>query len=379
VSRRPLLALLAAVLASAALTTGASAGRPFQVGITDDTTVFSNPTKAFETMKALRVQVVRVTLWWGGSNAVATRRPKDPTNPADPAYDWSRYDPIVELAKKNKIQVLFSIMWTPRWANGGKLPKVAPKNVNDLRNFAIAAAKRYSGTFKPAGSDTPLPPVREWLVWNEPNNPVFLYPQYRKVGRNRYTPLAAYNYARMCNAVYGGIHSLGLSGEKVACGATDPRGNNQPASYRPAISPLAFLRAVKHYGLRTFDAWAHHPYAGSPSESPTKPPRAKTSVTLGNIGDLISELTRLYGKKPVWITEYGYQTSPPDRFFGVSWKKQAQYLAQAFSIAQKNPRIQMMVWFLIKDERSLAGWQSGFYTASGKRKPSYTAFQRLRH
>ena len=35
--------------------------------------------------------------------------------------------------------------------------------------------------------------------------------------------------------------------------------------------------------------------------------------------------------------------------------------------------------FLIKDERSLAGWQSGFFTASGARKPSYTAFRRLKH
>jgi hypothetical protein len=39
----------------------------------------------------------------------------------------------------------------------------------------------------------------------------------------------------------------------------------------------------------------------------------------------------------------------------------------------------MFVWFLIKDERSLAGWQSGFFTASGARKPSYTAFRRLKH
>ena len=68
-------------------------------------------------------------------------------------------------------------------------------------------------------------------------------------------------------------------------------------------------------------------------------------------------MTRLYGKKPIWITEYGYQTRPPDRTFGVAWKTQAKYLAQAYSIARKNPRVQMMIWFLIKDESRLAGWQ----------------------
>jgi hypothetical protein len=140
---------------------------------------------------------------------------------------------------------------------------------------------------------------------------------------------------------------------------------------------LAFLRAAKRAGMKRFDAYAHHPYYGSPSESPTTRPKAKTAVGLGNINDLIKELTRLYGKKRVWITEYGYQTRPPDRAFGVSYAKQAAYLRQAYAIARKNPRIDMMLWFLLRDQRSIAGWQSGLLTLNGKRKPAFTAFQRL--
>ena len=41
-------------------------------------------------------------------------------------------------------------------------------------------------------------------------------------------------------------------------------------------------------------------------------------------------MTRLYGNKRIWITEYGYQTNPPDRIFGVSWANQARYLKQAY-------------------------------------------------
>ena len=44
-------------------------------------------------------------------------------------------------------------------------------------------------------------------------------------------------------------------------------------------------------------------------------------------------------------------------------------MKQAFAIARKNPRIQMMIWFLLKDEPVLGGWQSGLMTASGKLKP----------
>ena len=87
----------------------------------------------------------------------------------------------------------------------------------------------------------------------------------------------------------------------------------------------------------------------------------------------------LWGKKPVWLTEYGYQTNPPDKTFGVSWTKQAQYLKQAFAIARKNPRIHMMIWFLLKDEPILAGWQSGLMTATGKKKPAFAAFASLPH
>jgi hypothetical protein len=175
-----------------------------------------------------------------------------------------------------------------------------------------------------------------------------------------------------------------LRDEKVGCGVTAPRGNNAPTSARPSTSPLAFLRAVKKAGLKHFDAWAHHPYYGSKLETPTTPPRninggAPTSVTLGNINTLIAEVTRLYGNKRIWITEYGYQTNPPDEFFGVPWARQAMYLTQSFGIARRNPRIDMMLWYLLQDEPSLGGWQSGLQTTDGKKKPSFAAFEGLRH
>jgi hypothetical protein len=378
------LVTLSLVAGASALATRATASRSHAasrsmlVGVFDDPMTLGTPDKGFPLLKGLRAQLVRITLTW---RSVASKRPKVATDPADPAYDWTVFDRAVLLAKKNKIQVLFGIQGTPAWANGRKGARIAPKNYNDLRNFATAAAKRYSGSFKRKDSDTEetlLPAVRMWLAWNEPNNPNFLAPQYKKV-HGHWIAWSAYQYARICNAVYAGIHGAATGTERVACGATDPFGNNQPKSSRASISPLAFLRLSKRYGLRRFDAWAHHPYAPRPSESPATKPKSKTAVTMGNIGDLTKELSRLYGNKPLWVTEYGYQTRPPDRFFGVSWKTQAKYVGQAYTIARKNRRIGMFVWFLIRDERSLRGWQSGFFTASGARKPAYMAFRRLPH
>ena len=102
-----------------------------------------------------------------------------------------------------------------------------------------------------------------------------------------------------------------------------------------------------------------------------------TAVTLGNIGDLIKVVTQLYGNKRIWITEYGYQTNPPDKLVGVSWAKQAAYLSEAFAIARRNPRVDMMLWFLLKDDPNLGGWQSGLMTIAGKKKPSFAAFEKL--
>jgi hypothetical protein len=375
---------LIAVVATALLAATAqpaAGSRYLRVGIYDEAQTLYGPVdKTFATFKQLHVQEVRLNLYWGGRFGVAKKRPAHATNPADPAYDWDLYDRTVEYAAQNKVHVLFSVYGTPTWANGGRGANIPPTSATDLRNFAMAAAKRYGGTY--AGADGRiLPAVKEWLAWNEPNNPLFLAPQYRKAATG-WVIQSAVAYAKICNAIYTGIHSGAVSGERVACGGTAPRGNNNPSSFRPSVSPLAFLRAAKKAGLKTFDAWAHHPYYASPTDQPTtKPVTAKgapaTAVTLGNIGDLVKQVTQLYGNKRIWITEYGYQTNPPDKLFGVSYAKQAAYLTQAFGIARKNPRIDMMLWFLLKDEPSLAGWQSGLETVSGKHKPAFNAFLKM--
>jgi hypothetical protein len=373
------LGVVAAVVLTALLaTTAAQASRYMRVGIYDEAQTLYGPVpRTFALFKELHVQEVRLNLYWGGTYGVAHSRPLNATNPDDPAYDWTLYDRTVNYAAQDGVHVLFSIYGTPGWANGGKGMNVAPIRAIDLRNFALAAARRYGGTW--LGTDgRVLPAVKEWLAWNEPNNPLFLTPQYKKTATG-WTIQSAADYARICNAVYGGVHASLFANERVACGGTAPRGNNNPSSARASVSPLAFLRAVKKAGLTTFDAWAHHPYYAGPSDKPTtKPVTTKgapaTAVTLGNIGDLIKLVTQLYGNKRIWITEYGYQTNPPDPIFGVSYAKQALYLKQAFAIARKNPRIDMMLWFLLKDEPNLGGWQSGLITYAGKKKPSFNAF-----
>lgn len=366
------------------------------VGVNDEAdTLYGNPVVGFNALKALNAQVLRVNLYWGGTPWAVSRgaKPTDPSDPADPAYDWSLYDRLVRYAATYHIQVLFSILFTPSWANGGAGRNHAPTNDEYLYDFAYAAAQRYSGYFIPpswqqqpslAPPTSPLPAVSYWTAWNEPNNPVFLSPQYARAG-GKWVIQSAIDYANICNAVYRGIHSALIAVnrlvpfEKVACGVTAPKGNDAPGTSRASVDPISFLNAAHAAGMKYFDAYAHHPYYAAPSESPTYVPAGNTKrrVQLGNINTLIAAVTKLYGDVPLWITEYGYQTNPPDKNFGVSWATQAKWLTQAYTIARKNPRITMMLWFLIKDDAALGGWQSGLETVSGKRKPAWAAFLKL--
>jgi hypothetical protein len=137
--------------------------------------------------------------------------------------------------------------------------------------------------------------------------------------------------------------------------------------------------AAKRYGLKTFDVWAHHPYPLDGTDTPASvPAAAQHAVLLGNIGTLLTKLNQLWGPKHLWITEYAYQTNPPyKKSYAVTWAKQAAYMRQAFALARANPRIDMMLWFLIRDDGSRTGWQSGVETAAGKLKPSFGVFANL--
>ena len=93
-------------LAAALGVPAAQAKRHMLIGLQDDAMVLSgNPTFTFNTMKQLRVQIVRVNLNW---NQVAKRRPAHPQDPSDPAYDWTVYDRADRYAGQNGMQLLMT-------------------------------------------------------------------------------------------------------------------------------------------------------------------------------------------------------------------------------------------------------------------------------
>ena len=107
------------------------------------------------------------------------------------------------------------------WARGAAvgLPGTWPSPVR-FAQFARAAARRYSGTFTPAGDTAPLPRVRFWQAWNEPNAGRELAPQ-RVNGR----PVSPAHYRRMVNAFADAVHGV-RAGNLVVAGSLGPFGHD---------------------------------------------------------------------------------------------------------------------------------------------------------
>ena len=332
-------ALAVAIVALATCST-ASASQRIGYGIKDDAWLAFGPGSLEQRVRmldGLGVTVVRYTLRW---NEVAARRPRYPRYYASRAYSWGSTDRVLKALRRHHIDIVLGITGSPRWANGGRRPNVAPTKPEFIRDFAHAAARRYWW-------------VHKWLLWNEPNQPRFLNP-----------PSPEVYVQRILNPAYEALHAKNRR-NRVGAGNTAPRGK---------LSPVTWIRRMAAAGAE-LDAYAHHPYALDPHETPVSGGCGHCrSITMATLDRLGRATLAAWGPIPLWLTEYGYQTNPPDRADGVSWAKQALYEDEAALRAYRAARVDMLIHFMFRDDRNPEGWQSGFITARGVAKPALRAF-----
>ena len=308
-----------------------SAASGVRFGIQDDAWLAHGPgtiESRLDRLEQLGVDVVRFNLHW--NEIEATRG----------TPDWASSDAVLEGLRTRKIGAVVGLVGSPRWANGGRPPNYAPSAASFAR-FAGAAAARYSW-------------VREWLVWNEPNQARWLKPT---------TPAV---YVRsLLNPAYAAIHAASPRA-KVAGGVTAPRAGSA------GVSPVRWIRGMRAAGAR-LDAYAHHPYPGRPSDSPFRggcPQAECETITMATLERLLAEVTRAFGAKRIWLTEYAYQTGPG----GVSQPRQAELLGQAALRVFKAPRVDMLIHYLVVDEPRSARFQSGLFSLTGAPKLASLAF-----
>ncbi len=322
----------------------AQASKGVRYGIQDDAWLEFGPgtlNRRLQTFKRLGVPLVRFTLHW---NEVALRRPKHPTSPRDRAYDWRRADRVLRGLRRYGLTPVLTLVGTPAWANGGRAPNFAPPHPRDFRAFAHAAAKRY-------------PWVHYWLIWNEPNKRLWLRPTR-----------AAIYVQHLLNPGYEAIHGV-LPHAQVGGGVTAPRGG------LGGVAPVTWLRGMARAHAK-LDAYAHHPYPSKPTETPSSGGcKNCPSITMATIPKLLILVRRYFGPKPVWLTEYGYQTNPPDDLLGVTLQRQATMLSLAAMRVWRLSRVTMLIQYLYRDEVALGRFQTGLVFVDNRWKPSLQGFR----
>lgn len=381
---------------------------------------------ALRRMKDLGVDYARVSVLWSvvAEDAKSTKarrkrfRADDPST--YPAGNWDRYDRLVRAAQQIGIGVYFNVTGPgPRFAHA-KAPRRERSNqrtwkpkAREYYKFVKAVGTRYTGAFRDENDGgAVLPRVSFWSIYNEPNQGGWLTPQYERHG-GKAIPWTPVMYRDLW---YYGRAALDVSGHRadtVLIGETAPLGSGGDSSESP-IRPKRFIRElfcvkangrkytgraakVRHCSrlkkIRSFraTAWAHHPY--TKKLAPDKRDRSPDSISIANVGDLAKLLDQMAAKtkridpgKPTIMTEYGYETNPPDRYSGVSLAEQAAFINEGEYIAYKDPRVVGQTQFLLKDvpplkgakagsKRSLFTYQSGLFFADGSPKPSVNAYR----
>jgi hypothetical protein len=408
--RRALTALLLGVLAAfvgtaVAAPPAAQAAPELQTGISDDGVLLFDPGHAPEAVArwaAAGIDTVRIQVRWVGvaPNKLGPTPPFgfDARDPDDPGYDWAYLDRAIALVAAAKMKPLLAVTGSgPLWAS--RVPSLGnPRYQPDpakFGQFAEAVARRYGRV------------TDRYLIWNEPNQPLWLQPQQEcPVAGRKCTPVAPHTYRALVRAAYPAIRRAD-PGAQVIAGTLAPRGADPLQRNRP-LHPLAFLRAFgcvdeRYRPVRTgrcrgfqparIDGFAYHPHPIRASPSTPSPHTDDAAIAdLRKLETVLDGVQRARGfttptgaHAPLHLTEFSYQTSPPDPYDGIPPARQSRWLQEAAYRAWKDPRVRTLVQYGWRDEgvkragpgrKAFAGWQSGLLFADGRAKPSLGGFQR---
>ena len=361
-------------------------------------------------MQALGADTIRNIVYWQDL-APAARSAKVPKGfkPANPrsyrAAAWDRYDNLVRGAAARGLHVLLTPSGPiPRWASGCKgtatQVRACKPDAKLFGGFVQALATRYSGSYADENQGGGvLPRVDRWSIWNEPNQPGWLNPQYVSA-RGQAHLWAADRYRALAAAGVRGLRASGHGSDHILLGETAPIGRTTGRLAERASPPVPFIAelfclsssgrklrgaALKAAGCKGFkrlgvNGFAHHPYTKGGSQPPLGR-TLSTEITIATPSRLRRLLDRggsagiVPRKLPVWDTEFGYQTNPPDRLFGVTLADQAIYLNQADYLAARDKRVKSVAQYKLVDEQDQASFQTGLERyGTLAHKPAFAAY-----
>jgi hypothetical protein len=346
-------------------------------GISDATLIMSPDAavreQALARIRATGASVARIPVEW---RYIVTSPPPvgfDASDPASPAYDFTKVDAAVRDTVAAGLTPLLVVTSAPDFAEaphrwqyaypGSWAPSPAAFGA-----FATALARRYDGSFPdPLQPSRALPRVRLLEAWNEPNLARYLEPQWVVEGK-RWRAFSPLLYRQLLNAFYAAVKAVAPSDTVIATGVAP---NGEPAGVG-RMTPVRFLREmlcleggagaqagprVEGGGARKmkahagkvrmtsnggraacpdpphFDVLAFHPLS---FENPDNAAASSQDVAIADIAKVTSLLARAERDhtalprthKPVWVTELNWE-SAPQTTHGVPARLQALWISRA--------------------------------------------------
>lgn len=220
-------------------------------------------------------------------------------------YLFDKNDALIKLASGHNFKVLGVLTKTPKWASPDKDLVSPPKDIEDWRKFVRETITRYKGQ------------VNHWEIWNEPD--------IKKFWKGTDD-----EYINLLKAAYVVIKGIDPSIKVLSAGLD---GNGEK-----------YLDKLLGLNLASYcDIIAFHPYSNSPEKS------------LKRVKNLVSIMERHNVKKPIWLTEIGWQTGGWQE--GPSIVKdeetKARYLEQAYKLLK--PYAEAIFWYRAMEAPNMYG------------------------
>jgi Glycosyl hydrolase catalytic core len=305
-------------------------------------------------MQKAQVRIVRWGFRWSRAQPMRLLPP-----------NWGITDAMIGSLASRRIRVLPVLTGSPSWA--AKTPETPPLKTpaarDGWRRFVTAAVDRYgpggeywTSRYPRQFPGRPIRPITTWQVWNE-QNLVHTFPP-RPAPRK---------YARL----------LRITDEAIA--AADPHAEVLLGGMPGYVQPRAWEyldRLYRQPGIRNrFDAVALHPYSPDVEHVMVQVRRIRQAMRAHHDG-----------RTPIWVTELGWGSDPPDQFgINVGAHRQKQILQRAFRRLIHNRhrwRLEHVLWFDWRDPPPGSGRcsfcdSSGLFSHDQEPKPAWRAFKRV--
>jgi len=210
------------------------------------------------------------------------------------------------------------------------------------------------------------PFVHDVAIWTEPNSSTFWQPQRGAAGA----------YEALLATCWDAIHAVQPAANVIATSAPHAR----PGDWYVGIG-----KAYRASGRTApiLDTVGHNAYPQDSAESPGA--HHRHAIDEGDLDRLAKALKHAFGAvPPIWYLEDGFQSeSGPSLLYSgaetdrrpVSEEVQAAQLAAAVRLAYCQAGVAGFFNFELRDDPSLAGWQSGLLRPDWSAKPAFAAYQ----